>query len=106
MKTTLLLIIPMALLSAATNSDRPIDATAAFEKLKILAGIPHVLFEAVMQDVGARNRWVVTRDGQKFLAVVPVNENPVDSFRVILNWPSLLRQKQCRADTPCKGGQF
>ena len=69
MKTTLLLIIPMALLSAATNSDRPIAATAAFEKLKTLAGIPHVLFEAVMQDVGAPNRWVGTRDGQKFLVV-------------------------------------
>ena len=56
-------------------------------------GIPHVLFEAVMQDAGARNRWVVSRDGQKFLAVVPVNENAVDNSRVILNWPSLLRRK-------------
>ena len=57
------------------------------------AGIPHLLFEAAMQDVGARNGWVVTRDGQKFLAVVPVNEKRVDSFRVIVNWPSLVRKR-------------
>jgi serine/threonine protein kinase len=59
----------------------------------IHAGIPHPLFEAVMQDVGARNCWVVTRDGQKFLAVVPVNEKRADSFRVIVNWPSLVRKR-------------
>jgi len=57
------------------------------------AGLPQVLVEAMMQEVGTRNQWVVTRDGQKFLAVVPVNENPVQSFRVVLNWPSLLQKK-------------
>ena len=57
------------------------------------AGIPRVLFEAAMQDTGARNRWAVTRDGQKFLAVVPVTGNPVHGFRVIVNWPSLLPKK-------------
>jgi len=57
------------------------------------AGIPHLLFETVMQDVGARNRWVAARDGQKFLTIVPVNENPVHNFRVIANWPSLLQKK-------------
>jgi len=35
---TMLLLIPMALVSAATNSDRPVDAQAAFERLKTLAG--------------------------------------------------------------------
>src|SRR5579884_3213650 len=35
---TMLLLIPMALLSAATNSDRPVDPAAAFQRLKTLAG--------------------------------------------------------------------
>ena len=57
------------------------------------AGIPHVLFQALMQESGARNRWVVTPDGQKFLAVVPARDNLTDGFRVIVNWPSLLPKK-------------
>jgi len=59
----------------------------------IHAGTPRLLFQTVLQDSGARSRWVVTRDGQKFLAVVPVNEERVDSFKVILNWPSLLGKR-------------
>ena len=57
------------------------------------AGIPHLLFQALMQESGARNRWVVTPDGQKFLAVVPARDNLTDGFRVIVNWPSLLPKK-------------
>ena len=68
-----------------------VDITATDRTLR--AGIPHMLFEAAMQDIGARNRWVATGDGQKFLTVVPVNENPVHNFRVIMNWPSLLQKK-------------
>ena len=69
-----------------------VDITATDRTLR--AGIPHMLFEAAMQDIGARNRWVATRDGQRFLTVVPVNESPVHSFRVIVNWPSSLLQKK------------
>ncbi len=71
-----------------------VDITATDRTLR--AGIPHMLFEAAMQDAGARNRWVATRDGRKFLAVVPVNENPVHSFRVIVDWPSLLQKNRIR----------
>jgi Tol biopolymer transport system component len=40
-----------------------------------------------------RNGWVVTRDGKKFLAIVPVEQKPATTLNVILNWPSLLRRQ-------------
>ncbi len=57
------------------------------------AGIPHLLFEVGLTALGPRNRWVVTRDGKKFLAVVPTDPKPVHSFTVIVNWPSLLHKR-------------
>jgi hypothetical protein len=59
----------------------------------IEAGIPHPLFEVRLPPGIQRNRWVVTRDGQKFLATVPSEQKPVNSFTVIVNWPSLLRKQ-------------
>jgi Tol biopolymer transport system component len=58
----------------------------------IVAGIPHPLFETQLP-TGGRNRWVVTRDGKKFLVVGPVAQKPATTLNVILNWPSLLRQR-------------
>jgi Tol biopolymer transport system component len=55
----------------------------------IVAGTPHVLFETRIS-VGGRNRWVVTPDGKRFLVIVPLEQKPVTSLNVILNWPSLL----------------
>ena len=58
----------------------------------IVAGIPHPLFQTRLPARG-RNNWVVTRDGKKFLAVVPVEQKPATTLNVILNWPSLLRRQ-------------
>ncbi len=58
----------------------------------IAAGIPHPLFQTRLPARG-RNGWVVTRDGKKFLAVVPVEQKPATALNVILNWPSLLRRQ-------------
>jgi hypothetical protein len=58
----------------------------------IVAGIPHPLFQTRLPTRG-RNSWVVTRDGKKFLAVVPVEQKPATTLNVILNWPSLLRRQ-------------
>jgi Tol biopolymer transport system component len=55
----------------------------------IVAGTPHVLFETRIS-VGGRNRWVVTPDGKRFLMIIPLEQKPVTSLNVILNWPSLL----------------
>jgi len=40
---------------------------------------------------GGRNRWTVTPDGKRFLAIVPV-QKPTTTLNVIVNWPSLLRK--------------
>lgn len=58
----------------------------------IVAGIPHPLFETRLPTCG-RNRWVVTRDGKKFLVVVPIEQKASTTLNVILNWPSLLRKQ-------------
>jgi hypothetical protein len=57
----------------------------------IIKGTPHRLFEVRLAGAG-RNRWVVTGDGQKFLAMVPVEQKPATTLNVVLNWPSLLRK--------------
>jgi hypothetical protein len=57
----------------------------------LAAGIPHPLFQVRLKQ-GGRNRWVVTADGKKFLAIVPVQKKPATSLNVILNWPSLLKK--------------
>jgi hypothetical protein len=40
---------------------------------------------------GGRNRWTVTTNGKKFLAIVPLRK-PATTLNVIINWPSLLRK--------------
>jgi len=59
----------------------------------IQAGLPHVLFEVRLPLGALRNRFVATRDGKKFLAIVPPEQKAVNSFTVILNWPSLLKKQ-------------
>jgi Tol biopolymer transport system component len=56
----------------------------------IVRGKPHALFE-VRLGSGGRNRWAVTPDGKRFLAIVPV-QKPTTTLNVIANWPSLLRK--------------
>jgi Tol biopolymer transport system component len=58
----------------------------------IVAGIPHPLFQTRLPARG-RNSWVVTRDGKKFLAIVPIEQKPANTLNVILNWPSLLHKQ-------------
>lgn len=58
----------------------------------IVPGIPHPLFEVRLPTGVWRNRWVVTRDGQKFLAVELPEQGTPNSFEVIVNWPSLLKK--------------
>jgi len=56
-------------------------------------GIPHGLFEVALGPAGAgqpTHRWVVSRDGQKFLAVTPLEQKTPNVFHVVLNWPLLL----------------
>ena len=53
-------------------------------------GKPHPLFEMRLGQ-GGRNRWTVTPDGKRFLAIVPLQKSAT-ALNVIVNWPSLLRK--------------
>jgi Tol biopolymer transport system component len=79
--------------STLTDPAHLMVVDVAVAKHAIKAGIPHVLFDFNLAPSGARNRWVVTRDGQKFLAVVAAEQKPVNNFTVIVNWPSLLPKR-------------
>jgi len=52
-------------------------------------GIPHPLFK-VPPSIQHRNRYVATRDGQRFLVVVPEEQGPPPPPIVVVNWPALL----------------
>jgi len=54
-------------------------------------GIPQVLFEAPFSAAG-RNAFVPSRDGQKFLAILQVEETGRPLITVELNWMSRLKQ--------------
>jgi Tol biopolymer transport system component len=58
---------------------------------RIQAGIPHALFDFRLDQVEIRNHFAVSRNGQKFLAVVPRAPTAGNILTVILNWQSLLR---------------
>jgi Tol biopolymer transport system component len=55
------------------------------------AGTPKELFEAHLTPEEPRNRYIVTADGKRFLMNVLMEEEHA-SFRVVLNWPALLKR--------------
>lgn len=57
-------------------------------------GRPHELFTFPSEDTDRRNVWLVTPDGQKFLALVPQDQKPVATSLVIIhNWTALLEKR-------------
>jgi hypothetical protein len=56
------------------------------------AGTPKELFEARLTPEELRNRYIVTADGKRFLMNVLMEEPERASFRVVLNWPELLKR--------------
>ena len=56
------------------------------------AGIPKELFEVHLTPEQRRNRFIVTSDGKRFLMNALVEEQEHRSFRVVLNWPALLKR--------------
>jgi hypothetical protein len=66
----------------------PVRTAPAFEP-----GAPQPLFVTQVSGfVGARNRHVVTRDGQQFMFTVPADDTPLPPMTVVLNWPALLKK--------------
>jgi hypothetical protein len=63
-----------------------VNTSASFE-----AKIPKPLFEAPLDnDPNARNRYVVSDDGQRFLFVVPLVSGARAPTNVIVNWDAEL----------------
>ena len=58
----------------------------------VRAGTPKKLFP-VTRISNRRNRYVVSADGQRFLAVTAPPEKTPEPLTVVLNWPALLKQK-------------
>jgi Tol biopolymer transport system component len=58
----------------------------------VRAGTPKNLFP-VTRITNRRNRYVVSADGQRFLAVTAPPEKTPEPLTVVLNWPALLNQK-------------
>ena len=57
------------------------------------AGIPNALFEVrVPSFPGARNHYVVTADGQRFLVTSLLEETVSQPIKVVLNWTADLKR--------------
>ena len=50
------------------------------------AGLPETLFEAGLFPFVGRNRYLVTRDGQRFLTLTSISGESVRPISVVLNW--------------------
>jgi eukaryotic-like serine/threonine-protein kinase len=72
------------------NSIVGADIKTAGKNVEI--GIPHPLFEAKLPP-NSRNRFVPSRDGQKFLVVWQPESPQATGFETIMNWPELLKTK-------------
>jgi len=60
---------------------------------ELVPGIPKKLFDAHLTELRSRSRLAITKDGRKFLALEPVDEDPRAPFTVILNWQRLLDKR-------------
>ncbi len=56
------------------------------------AGLPEILFEARLVPVLQRNRYAVSRDGQRFLLLLPMEAQANPPMTVVQNWTASLDQ--------------
>jgi hypothetical protein len=56
------------------------------------ADVPKELFQTPLAPEYSRNRYDVTRDGKRFLVLVPAGEKQEQKINVIVNWPALLKR--------------
>ena len=55
------------------------------------AGIPKPLFDKLLS-TPARNRYVVSRDGQRFLVITPPEDQMASTIHVLVNWHAGLKK--------------
>jgi eukaryotic-like serine/threonine-protein kinase len=59
----------------------------------IIAGVPKRLFEAPFTPVTfRRNRYIVTRDGSRFLVITSAAAQQPERITVVVNWTGLLKR--------------
>jgi Tol biopolymer transport system component len=56
------------------------------------AGVPKVLFETILSSNATRNRYAVSRDGQRFLMVTMPKDQVHPEIHVLVNWEAGLRK--------------
>jgi Tol biopolymer transport system component len=74
-----------------SRGDRLMAVDIKASGARLVAGVPHELFEAPFISAG-RNLFVPSSDGKKFLAVLRVEQVSSPSITVELNWMSRLRR--------------
>jgi Tol biopolymer transport system component len=74
-----------------SRGDRLMAVDIKVTGARLVAGVPHELFEAPFISAG-RNLFVPSSDGKKFLAVLRVEQVSSPSITVELNWMSRLRR--------------
>ena len=52
----------------------------------VTAGTPHALFQGRFDTGVARNRFLPTADGKRFLTVAPLGRDAMTPTTVVLNW--------------------
>ena len=67
-----------------------VEVRASSDRLEVR--LPVQLFGGV-QGSGQIDTYAVTRDGQRFLAIVPTGSAPLGKIHVVTNWTSLLEKK-------------
>lgn len=67
-----------------------VDARASSDRLE--AGLPVQLFAGVQAN-GTIDTHAVTRDGQRFLAIVPTVSTTRGNIHVVTNWTFLLEKR-------------
>ena len=63
-----------------------IDTSRQFE-----AGLPQPLFKSAVL-VERRRQYAVTKDGKRFLALVPDRDALAEPLTVVVNWPSSIQR--------------
>jgi eukaryotic-like serine/threonine-protein kinase len=67
-----------------------VDVAAAGSRFEV--SVPRVLFDMPRLAESGRNRYVVSPDGQRFLAVTAIGDPVPLPLTVVLNWPDALRK--------------
>jgi hypothetical protein len=58
----------------------------------VQAAVPHALFPTTLSKTQAKHTYIVTKDGKRFLLVVPEQHQAATPISVVVNWPWLFKK--------------